>query len=139
MANIENLMPIEEVNASKTPEERIESASKAGIASGKARKNKKMMKDTLETLLSMRLKDEDATDIETIKSVAALKGKNISVQEAIMLAQIQKAMKGDTRAAEFVRDASGNKIAENLNVNGTINNPLAGLTTDELRKLVSND
>ena len=110
--------------------------AKGGVASGKARREKKMMKDTLETLLSMQLKEEAATDIETIKSVAALKGKNISVQEAIMLAQIQKAIKGDTRAAEFVRDASGNKIAESLNVNGNINNPLSGLTTEELRKML---
>ena len=122
-----------------TTEEARERGAKGGVASGKARREKKMMKDTLETLLSMRLKEEDATDIETIKSVAALKGKNISVQEAIMLAQIQKAIKGDTRAAEFVRDASGNKIAESLNVNGSINNPLAGMTTEELRELIKKE
>lgn len=57
----------------------------------------------------MPLKDGKATNIEAIKNLAAIKGKNITVQEAIMLAQIQKAMKGDTRAAEFVRDSSGNK------------------------------
>jgi phage terminase small subunit len=31
-----------------------------------------------------------------------------------MLAQIQKAMKGDTRAAEYIRDTSGNKMREGL-------------------------
>jgi hypothetical protein len=70
-----------------------------GIASGKARREKKAMKDTLETLLSMPLKDGAAANLDDIQSVAAMKGKNITVQEAIMFAQIQKAIKGDTKAA----------------------------------------
>lgn len=136
MANEENLIPF---TSDQSQEEAAKNGAKGGIASGKARREKKAMKDTLETLLSMQLKDGRAADIEKIQSVAALKGKNISVQEAIMLAQIQKALKGDTRAAEFVRDASGNKVAESLNVNGNINNPLAGLTTEELKKLIVDD
>ena len=136
MANEENLIPF---TSDQSQEEAVKNGAKGGIASGKARREKKAMKDTLETLLSMQLKNGQAADIEDIQSVAALKGKNISVQEAIMLAQIQKALKGDTRAAEFVRDASGNKVAESLNVNGNINNPLAGLTTEELKKLIVDD
>jgi len=125
----------------KTPsaDKARELGSKGGIASGKARREKKAMKDTLNILLNMPLKDGRASNIETIKSVASLNGKNLSVQEAIALAQIQKALRGDTRAAEFIRDASGNKLAENVNVNGNINNPLADLTTEELRKLIAND
>lgn len=111
--------------------------AKGGIASGKARREKKKMKETLETLLALQLKEGVAADIESVKSIAALNGKNISVQEAIMLVQIQKAIKGDTRAAEFVRDASGNKVAEAVTVNGTVNNPFAGLTTEELKKLIN--
>ena len=110
-----------------------------GIASGKARREKKAMKDTLASLLSMPLKDGKASDLDSIKNIAAIKGKNITVQEAIMLAQIQKAMKGDTRAAEFVRDSSGNKLKEGIELSGGVNNPFAGLTTDELKKLIVDD
>lgn len=39
--------------------------------------------------------------------LAALKGKNITVQDALMIAQIQKALKGDTTAAVFIRDTAG--------------------------------
>lgn len=106
MANEQNLIK----NDDLTPSERRENARKAGIASGKARREKKAMKDTLEVLLSMPLKSGKSTDLESIKNIAAVKGKNITVQEAIMLAQIQKAMKGDTRAAEFIRDSSGNMM-----------------------------
>lgn len=135
MPNGNNLIP----NSERTPEERLERAKKMGIASGKARREKKAMKDTLATLLSMPLKDGASADINTIKSVASLNGKNITVQEAIMLAQIKKAVNGDTRAAEFVRDSSGNKLKEGVEISGGLNNPLAGLTTEELKKLIVDD
>lgn len=122
-----------------TSEEAREIGAKGGIASGKARRRKKAMRETLEVLLSMSMEDGDTTDIDDIQSYAATMGQNVSVQEAIMLAQIQKALAGDTKAAEFVRDASGNKLADALNVSGNISNPFAGLTTEELRKLAGED
>lgn len=122
-----------------TPIEARKNGAKGGVASGKARREKKAMKDTLASLLSMPLKDGKASDLDTIKNIAAIKGKNITVQEAIMLAQIQKAMKGDTRAAEFVRDSSGNKLKDGIELSGGVNNPFAGLTTDELKKMIYND
>lgn len=135
MANEQNLIR----NSERTPKERSERARKMGIASGKARREKKTMKDTLATLLSMPLEDKEAVDVENIQSVAALAGRNITVQEAIMLAQIKKAMKGDTRAAEFVRDSSGNKPKDDIAISGSVNNPFAGLSTEELKKLIGDD
>lgn len=95
-----------------TPSEARENGKKGGIASGKARRAKKAMKETLEELLTMPIKDGKFDDIERIKSLASMKGKNISIQEAIMLAQIQKALKGDTNAARFVRDTMGQDPAQ---------------------------
>ena len=132
---IDNLLKAEDL----TSDELRARATKGGIASGKARREKKAMKETLETLLSMPLKDGRATELETIKNVAAIKGKNITVQEAIMLAQVQKALKGDTRAAEYIRDTSGNKAKEEVALSGSVNNPFAGLTTEELKRLVDDD
>lgn len=131
----DNLIPQSE----RTKAEQREIARKGGIASGEKRREKKAMKETLEILLQMPLKSGKATDLDEIKNIAALKGKNITVQEAIMLAQIQKAMKGDTKAAEYVRDTSGNKLKEGVELSGGINNPFAGLSTDELRKLIGDD
>ena len=133
MAGVDNLNPV------RTEGEARKKGKKGGIASGKARREKKAMKDTLAALLSMPLKNGKAADVDTIKNLAAVKGKNITVQEAIMLAQIQKAMKGDTRAAEFVRDSSGNKLKEGIELSGGVNNPFAGLSTDELKKLIADD
>jgi hypothetical protein len=128
VAGNENLLKAEDL----TSAELRARATKGGIASGKARREKKAMKDTLEALLSMPLKSGKATDIETIKNLASVKGKNITVQEAIMLAQIQKAMKGDTRAAEFVRDSSGNKPKDDVSMN--VNLPVFFEGEDELEE-----
>lgn len=90
-----------------TPEQRRECGRRGGIASGEAKRAKKAMKERLEILLELSMKAGKAADIESIKNFAALKGKNITVQDAMLIAQIQKALKGDTNAAVFVRDTAG--------------------------------
>lgn len=122
----------------RTKEEQKRIAKQGGIASGKKRREKKAMKETLETLLSMTLKEGASADIDKIQSIATLNGKNITVQEAIMLKQLQKAIKGDTKAAQFIRDTSGNKPIEGVEISGQVN-PLAGMTTEDLKKMVDND
>jgi hypothetical protein len=108
--------------ANMTPEERRENGRKGGLASVKARREKKAMKDNLASLLSMSLKSGKIADVDTIKNFAALNGKNVTVQDAILIKQVQKAMKGDTKAAEFIRDLSGNKPDSSLDIksNGQI-------------------
>lgn len=104
----------------RTIEERRQLAKKAGKASGKARREKKAMRENLETILAMTLKSGKLADIDSVQNFAALAGKNITVQDAILIKQTQKAMMGDTRAAEFVRDLSGNKPENTLNIDGKI-------------------
>jgi len=103
-----------------------------GIASGKARREKKMMRETLDILLSMPMKNGKFADVESIRSFAALKGKNISVQDAILIAQVQKAMKGDTKAAEYVRDTVGQKPVDSVDMN--MNVPVFFQGEDELEE-----
>ena len=103
MATTENLKP-----PTSTSEAR-KRGKKGGIKSGKVRKEKKAMKETAEMILGLTLKDGTVTDLEDIQSMAAANGKNITVQDAIILKQAQKALRGDIRAAEFIRDTSGNR------------------------------
>lgn len=114
MANEKNL---EHFTSDQSREEAMRNGKKGGIASGKARREKKLMRETLDIILSMPMKNGKNADVESIRSFAALKGKNISVQEAILIAQVQKAMKGDTKAAEYVRDTIGQKPGENIEMN----------------------
>lgn len=103
MAGIDNLIPV------RSEEEAREKGKAGGIASGKARKEKKLLRDTLNDLLKMPLRDGVPDNLEKIASIAGLKGKNITMQETIMLAMLQKAAKGDVRAAEYIRDTIGQK------------------------------
>lgn len=86
--NIDNLVP----NEARTPEERRANARKAGIASGDARRAKRTMREVLEVLLETVDKDSDKTNIEVM-----------------MASAVRKAMNGDLKAMEFVRDTSGQK------------------------------
>ena len=113
MANEQNLIPASAKNGYKLS---VEEQSKGGKASGEARRRKKEMKERLEILLSMPLKDGKGSDIEKLKSFGALKGKNITVEDAILIAIAQKAMKGDIPAGTFIRDTVGEKPTENQNV-----------------------
>ena len=97
----EDLIPV------RTKEEAKKRGKAGGIASGKARREKKAFRETLEAILGMAMKGGNDVSVDDIQSFAEIEGRNISVQEAILVAQIQKALTGDTRAAEYVRDTIG--------------------------------
>ena len=100
-----------------TTKELQEAVRKGGIKSGETKRNKKAMKETLELLLSMPLKNKKIVEPEQIKSFADLNGKNIDIQTAILIAQIQKALKGSVASAEFLRDTAGQRPEDIINLN----------------------
>ena len=113
---------------------------KGGIASGKARRKKKSMKETLEILLSMPMGEGKVVDVEALKNFADLKGKNVDVQTVILIKTLQDYIKrGNPALLAFIRDTIGEKPTDSVDLRGTVNNPLAGLSTDELKKLISDD
>lgn len=77
-----------------------EEAKKGGIASGEARRRKRDIRLALEALL-----EKDITDKN---------GNTMSTAEAIAIKQIEKALKGDTKAFEVVRDSAGQKPVEKV-------------------------
>lgn len=91
-----------------------EMGRKGGIKSQKLRKEKKTMREIAEMILNMPLYSGKGTDADDIKNLAAAKGKNISVETAIIIAQAQKAMKGDTQAASWLRDTAGQKPTDKV-------------------------
>ena len=93
MANEQNLHP-SEYKLSQ------EEAKKGGIASGEARRAKRDLRLALEALLE--------------KEFSAKDGTVLSGAEAIALKQMEKALKGDTKAFEVVRDTAGQKPVEKV-------------------------
>lgn len=90
-----NLIPLNK----RSSKEKAEIQSKAGIASGKARREKKLLKDIAQAMLAAEVQTKDG---------------KMSGGEAVILAQLQKAMRGDTKSAEFIRDTSGQKPVEKI-------------------------
>lgn len=121
----------------RSPEERREIAKMGGKASVEAHREKKRTKQILEVFLSMPLKKRKTADIEEIQAYEQLKGKNITVNEAIQLKQIQKALNGDLSSATYIRDTIGEKPTEK--VEAKVNDPFAGLTTEELREIIGDE
>jgi hypothetical protein len=101
MANEENLKII------RTENEAREKGRKGGIASGKARREKKAIKDIVELVLQMPIKDGKKTSVDRIKSLASANGQNISVQEALVLKTTQKALQGDIKALRLLLEMAG--------------------------------
>lgn len=89
MAGIDNLR-------TPTTEQAREIGRKGGLASAKARAEKKQLKELLELALSQPSEIVDGEDNYT----------------AITAALIQKAIQGDTKAYEVIRDTLGQKPTE---------------------------
>ena len=100
MANPENLMTPQELNARLTPGERKANAKKAGKASAKKRAERKQFRELLELALSQPNIDNPDVDNWTVATAALL----------------QKAMGGDVRAWEVMRDTLGQKPVEETRV-----------------------
>ena len=91
MANEKNLKPIKKGELSK--EEAKKRGSKGGKRSVQVRRERKTMKEMLDYLLQ-----QDITNKQ---------GETKNTLEVMMTAQIKEAIKGNTKAAQFVRDTIG--------------------------------
>lgn len=103
MANEQNLIKNEDL----TPKQRRENASKAGKASGKARRNKKLLRECLEILLEKKMKGKN--------------GETITGAEALTTKLFSEALKGNVKAFEVIRDTAGQKPVEKVQMKTDIN------------------
>lgn len=96
MANEQNLLKPEDL----TPSQRRANASKAGKASGEARRKKKLLRECLEILLEKEMTDK--------------KGETMTGAEALSAKLFKEAMKGNVKAFEVLRDTAGQKPVEKV-------------------------
>ena len=109
MANEENLKPYKAGELSS--EEAKKRGSKGGIKSGEVRRAKKTMKEMLDYLLEK--------EIENSRT-----GEKVTYREAILTSAIKKAIKGDIKASQFVRDTAGEAPVTKTEVTGKNGAPL---------------
>ena len=92
MANEKNLIPFSE----RTEKEQREIRQKGGRKSGEVRRERKTLKEELLSLLAQG-----------------------DTQNRMSLAQLEKALAGDTKAFEVIRDTIGEKPTEKVENSGT--------------------
>jgi hypothetical protein len=111
VANEENLKQGNPTTQYRSGHEAVENGKKGGVASGRARRRKKLLKDTVNMLLALPMQEGQLDRLTDLKSI---KDKNITVEEAMVLKQIQNAMKGDLKAFESIiaLSESHNKTGE---------------------------
>ena len=93
----ENLKP--PYTSDQSPEEASINGKKGGIASGEARRKRRDIRAAMEALLEKKYKTNMG---------------ELSGAEAISLKQMEKALKGDPKAFELVRDSAGQKPIEKV-------------------------
>ena len=109
--NSENLKP----NSERTPLERKQLASKAGIASGKARLEKKMIQDALRKALSGKYE----VPVDKEGNFELLGG-----YDAMAISMIKQAIIGDVKAFIAIRDSIGEKPTETITATVNTENQL---------------
>lgn len=120
MANEQNLVPF---TSEQSREEAVKNGQKGGIASGKSRRARKTLRAELEILLSAQTIDK-----ETGKKTES------TVQEAVTVALVKQALKGNTKAFEIIRDTIGEKPVERFSLE-----EISQDTIDEVEKMVKGD
>lgn len=115
MPNPENIV----ANSERTPKERQKIAAAGGRASGEARRRKRAMREVLDDLLQMPLKRGELKNVECLGDLMGPNGKlnvlnnpkvNLTVEQLVLLTQVTLALRGNTKAATFLRDTAGQKI-----------------------------
>lgn len=88
MPNMQNLKPF---TSDQSREEAVKNGREGGIASGKSKREKANFKKLCEIALNQEYKD------------------GMTNAEAMVISQILKALEGDTKAFETIRDTAGQK------------------------------
>lgn len=125
-----NNMPSDQVREAK---------SLGGKVSQARRRRKKILLEIASDILDLRPRNVEA--IKTALCDGGLDDQDITYAACVVFVQILKALGGDTRAAEFVRDTSGQKPVGEIAVGNwdsrTIESlDMSSLSNDQLKKLM---
>ena len=109
MANEENLKK-GQATQFRSGEEAARNGQKGGVASGVSRRRKKTMQQTVTALLGAGLDAGESEFVELVRPRLLALGIDMddaTYQDVLLAGILLKAMKGDVRAAEFIRDTVG--------------------------------
>ncbi len=114
MANNENLKPFD---SNQSREKARKNGRKGGIKSGEAKRRRKTMREMLDYLLE--------------KELTSKNGEKATTLEAMMTAMIKQGLNGNVKAVEFIRDTTGQKPIEKVDVDAKGINIVVGSDEDK--------
>ena len=121
----------------RTPEQAYEINAAGGRAAAEARRRRKAMREVARAMLDTELRANDK-----LKDELEDRGfQDYTEAAAVLLAQLNRARAGDTEAAKFLRDTSGQRPADQLAIGNLEDRPfetldLSSLTDAELQHLL---
>lgn len=138
MRNIERYN-IQDYWNSLSPEEAKEVRKQVSLKQEKTTQKKRAMRTLARDLLDMDMVEGD--EVREALRLRGLDEANMTEAAAILFAQVQKARLGDTEAARFLRDTSGQKPVDNVAIGNMDDKPFASmdlskLSADQLAELV---
>lgn len=122
-----NLIPLTQ----RTKEEQKDLRVKGGIASGVARRKKKNLKELAGMLLDTRIVDRARIEAVAEEMGIEIPNNDVTVGLSILLSMAREAQDGNYKAAEFIRDTSGQKPVNEVTLD-------ANVMTDADRQLLDN-
>ena len=104
----DDLIPFSE----RSKDEAKELGQKGGIASGAVRRKKAAMKDYVQFILGMKRKVSEKT-LEQLKEMGVAEDE-VTAQTLALMKIMDKAIAGDIKAMEFLRDTAGEKPTDSV-------------------------
>ena len=104
----DDLIPFSE----RSKDEAKELGQKGGIASGAVRRKKAAMKDYVQFILGMKRKVSEKT-LEQLKEMGVTEDE-VTGQTLALMKIMDKAIAGDIKAMEFLRDTAGEKPTDSV-------------------------
>lgn len=122
----------------RTAEEAYEINAAGGRAAAEARRRRKAMREVARAMLDTELRANDSLRTELTDRGF----KDYTEAAAVLLAQLNRARAGDTDAAKFLRDTSGERPADQLAIGNLDDRPfetldLSTLSDADLQYLLS--
>lgn len=123
-----------------SPEERHEACVRGGKKSQENFRRRRYMREMAQEILQMKLQKAD--EVKEVLRAGGFTEEDCNYAAGIIMTQTLKAMSGDTKAAEFVRDTSGQKPTDSLVVGNLDDQPfelidLGALSDAELKELAA--
>lgn len=135
--NDENLVP----NSERTPKERSDIARKGGIASGKARRQRKTLRETARAIVELQIGEGERADIDKASSINDFISSGAhTIEEAMILGQVavltskESSRKEKAQATKLLMQMLGEDTVE-----VTVRKDVTTITYDEAMRWIARE